>query len=269
MKKLSINFNNTFSPNRLLMSKLLEYLSNNNNCTLEDIKSNTGITNGKSTGKVQPYLNYLAGMGLIEYELKNSLFSPKLTLFGKEVLKEDPQFSLNLTQWVCHSFMCDKTYGCDIWLTFFEDWKKSEVRKISQLEKIYNIKKSKYTPLLSMYNNEEEFSSSRIIYSSDNEKQEYHRNSAPIYLENFPAYGALIVHYLLNYFDKDQVSINEFDEKIGFSNIFGWDSAELEMIINAVASLGYIKISSQLDPKCLQALVPEEFVWKMLYSELF
>jgi len=269
MKKLSINFNNTFAPNRLLMSKLLEYLKRINECTLDDIKSNTGITNGKTTGKIQPYLNYLSGMGLINFTVRNNKFIINITSFGNEVLMEDSQISLNLTQWICHAFMCDKKYGCDVWLSFFSDWKKDEIINLEQIIKNNKIVKSKYTPLLNMYLNEEGFNNSKIIYMNDNNSMEYIRNSAPISQENIPGYGALLINLLSKKFNKKQVSILEFENNTGFSNIFGWDSSESEIIYNALASRGYIKISALIEPKCIQSLVSEEYAWKMLYSEIF
>lgn len=269
MKKLSINFNNTFGPNRLLMSKLLEYINTTNECSLEDIKNNTGITNGKTTGKVQPYLYYLSGMGLIDFDVRDNRFVVKITSFGKEVLIEDSQLSLNITQWICHAFMCNKEYGSDVWINFFLDWKKDETRYLNQIINQTKILKSKYTPLLNMYLNEDGFSNSKIIYSNDKKKLEYNRNSAPFSPENIPGYGALLIYLLLNNFSKEQVSILDFENKTGFSNIFGWDSSESELIYNSLAGLGYIKISALIEPKCIQSLVSEEYAWKMLYSEIF
>lgn len=269
MKKLAINFNNTFGPNRLLMSKLLEYLKITKECSVEDIKNNTGITNGKTTGKVQPYLYYLSGMGLIDFDVRDNTFYVSLTPFGKEVLIEDSQLSLNITQWLCHAFMCNKKYGCDIWLSFFNDWKKDEKRNIDQIIKQSKIIKSKYTPLLNMYLNEDCFNYSKIIYKNDNSNIEYIRNSAPLSPENIPGYGALLIYLLSNNFNKEQVSILEFENITGFSNIFGWDNSESEIIYNSLASLGYIKISALIEPKCIQSLISEKYAWKMLYSEIF
>ena len=268
MKKLSINFNNTFSPDRLMLSLLLIYVKENPISSISEIQENTGITNGKSTGKVQPYLNYLSGMGLINYAIDNSKFVIELTPFGKIVLEEDCQMSMNLTQWICHANMCNLRYGSDVWIAFFDDWKKDEIRDLNQIINRSNIKKSKFTPLINMYNNEDCFNYSKILRRNDKNKFCYYRNSAPLFAENIPAYGALLIDLLENNFKKEQVSIFELEKITGFSNIFGWDSNEAEDIYNRIASLGYIKISSLMTPKCIQALISKEKAWKMLYNEV-
>jgi len=268
MKKLQLNFNMTFSPDRLSLSRLLMYLERNENSSIEDIKVNTGITNGKQTGKVRPYVEYLSGMGLIEYEFDNKQFHVTVTDFGKVVIDEDPQMSMHLTQWICHAFMCDLKYGNDVWIAFFNNWNKLENRSVETISEMVNIDKVKFTPLLNMYCKEECYGYSKII-ENDESTNSYVRNSAPLISENYPAYGAILIYLLKEYFPKkEQVGIFDFETNTGFSNRFGWDINEAEHVYSALAGLGYIKINALVSPKCIQGLVNLDYVWENLYSEI-
>ena len=268
MKKLQLNFNMTFSPDRLSLSRLLMYLEKNEYSTVEDITKNIGITNGKYSGKVRPYIEYLVGMGLVDYELDNGKFHVIINKFGKSVLVEDPQMSMNITQWICHAFMCDLTYGSDIWIAFFNNWNKIEKRNLDIISEIENIDKIKFTPLINMYCNEDCYGYSKIIENISGTTN-YIRSSAPLISENYPAYGALLIYLLKEYFpDKDQVNLIDFEELTGFSNRFGWDISESEQVYSSLVSLGYIQMNALISPKCIQALVKVNYVWDKMYSEI-
>ncbi|MFA7107533.1 MAG: hypothetical protein WC162_00150 [Sphaerochaetaceae bacterium] len=268
MKKLSNNFNDTFLPERNSLSNLLNFIQNNEKSSLAEIKRETGISNGTTTGKIKPFINYLYGMGLIFYEFTNGLYNFKLTEFGKIVFKEDPNLSMHITQWVCHANLCDLKSGSDVWISMFNDWKTNETRDIVSISKISKISLKKYTPLLGMYINNGSFEYPKVIEDIKGRKV-FKRNSAPLILENIPGFGAVLIHLLANYCDKiSQVSIPEFESKTGFSNRFGWDSEERSTLYEKLANMGYIKISSLVVPRCIQSLISEKEAWLQMYSEI-
>ena len=68
----------------------------------------TGIPQGMSTGKVNPHLNYLMLMGLLEED------KATLTPLGRLVRAEDPSCQEPLTQWLMHANLTSIT-GADMW----------------------------------------------------------------------------------------------------------------------------------------------------------
>lgn len=268
MKKLNVNFNMTFSPDRLSLARLLVYLYENEYSSIDSIKSKTGITNGNQTGKIRPYIDYLSGMGLLDYVYINKEYQVNLTRFGKSVIIEDPQMSMHLTQWLCHAFMCDLKYGNYSWIAFFNNWNKMENRDIDLISEKFNIDKVKFTPLINMYCKEECYGYSKIIKNISGTNK-YMRSSAPLINEYLPAYGAFLIYLLKEYFpQKEQVSIFDFENITGFSNRFGWDISESEQLYSELTSLGYIKINALLSPKCIQGLVNLDYAWNEIYSEI-
>lgn len=252
MIKLSNNFPMSFGPNRLSLVLLLKFVSEHSSATISDIVEETGISNGKSTGKVVPFLTYLSGMGLINFSINQNVYSFELTDFGKVVKKEDFQMSLSLTQWICHANLCNAKWGSDVWLTFFDNWNATELRDLERISRNSKIGKKKYTPLLAMYLNDNAFSYAQIIEHTD-QIDFYKRNKAPLKQEYFPGYGAICIQ-LIEEMGKEQVTIPEFERKMNFSNTFGWDVIDSEIVYEKLCSLGYIKIDNFVNPKCIQPL---------------
>jgi hypothetical protein len=268
MKKLTNNFHLTFEPDRLGLSALLRFISNNKSSSVENITKETGIPSGKNSGKVMPFLQYLSGMGMINYigGMANLTFS--LTKLGESVLEEDPLLNTNLTQWILHANMCNAKYGSDIWLTFFDNWKSFEVRDVNRVAKNNCIERKKYTPLLNMYLNENCFGYSKIL-KKDNMDNYFLRTEAPLISEFFPAYGAICIFFmdsLIN--NKTQIAINEFENITKFSNIFGWNVQNQDYIYENIAALGYIKINSLVSPKCIQPLISVDKAFEDIYMNV-
>lgn len=67
----------TFLPERLYLTQLMKYASNEYSGSLFEISEETGIPTGESTGKVKPHIDYAVGMGILQYALedKKSLLS--------------------------------------------------------------------------------------------------------------------------------------------------------------------------------------------------
>ena len=67
MKSISnLNFHQTFPPNLEYLSRLLEITDMTDDLTKEEISEITGIPTGKSSGKVEPHVEYGIYMGLLK-----------------------------------------------------------------------------------------------------------------------------------------------------------------------------------------------------------
>lgn len=268
MVKLSNNFNLTFEPDRLGLSSLLIFIKKNKNSSVDEIVQETGIPSGKSSGKVIPFLQYLSAMRLINYEgsMKNLSFS--LTKLGEIVLVEDPLMTMNITQWILHANMCNANYGSDIWLSFFDNWKSFESREVNRVARNNNIERKKYTPMLNMYLNDNCFAYAKII-KSDRTGKYFSRLEAPLILEYIPMFGAVCIYLMDSMFStKTQISIEEFEEKTKFSNVFGWNLDNQELVYEKIASLGFIKINSLVSPKCIQPLISVDSAFENIYMNV-
>ena len=121
MARLSINFHQTFIPERRYITALLKYAAGDNQGTDQEISSATGIPVGQSSGKVPAILNYSAGMGLICVEKGENTGQkhPILTDFGRIVLLEDVSLSEPFTQWLSHLHLCRIVGGAEVWYQVF------------------------------------------------------------------------------------------------------------------------------------------------------
>ena len=68
MKNININFHKTFKAEGQYISSILEIADGKTWFTTREISEMTGIPQGKSSGKVEPHINYAEYMGLIKSE---------------------------------------------------------------------------------------------------------------------------------------------------------------------------------------------------------
>ena len=87
---LSVNFHQTFIPERRLIAALLDYSIKGKQGTIKEMSEETGIPMGKYSGKMPAILDYCKGMGLIEVQEEGKgIKRPILTQFGVIVQAED------------------------------------------------------------------------------------------------------------------------------------------------------------------------------------
>lgn len=127
-KKLPLNFCQGFYPERRFLSSLLKFTLNEGSGTKTEIRDQTGIPTGDSSGKVEPTIHFATGMGLIESTLSAGSWQLSLTSLGKVIFQEDPYLSDSQTMWMLHLMLCrryDLTMPAsgiaDVWFTLSAD----------------------------------------------------------------------------------------------------------------------------------------------------
>jgi hypothetical protein len=125
---LRLNFPQDFLPERVLLSRLLEFAAAGGIGDKMQISDATGIPTGKSTGKVEPMIHYARGMGLVVAESERGIWHLHTTALGKVVTREDSFLGEATTQWVCHLMMCRRAGQeepprgiADAWFTLFAE----------------------------------------------------------------------------------------------------------------------------------------------------
>ena len=122
----------------------------------------TGIPQGKSSGKVEPHINYAEYMGLIRSEKEKKEKKIKLTKteLGDTVQCEDPGLQEKLTKLLLHAMMLRDEEGACVWNSIFKHilpQYHNEINKdilILELNKIYDnrITKKNIAPVINVYN---------------------------------------------------------------------------------------------------------------------
>jgi hypothetical protein len=256
----------TFLPERLYLTQLLKYASNEASGSLFEISEETGIPTGESTGKVKPHIDYAVGMGLIQYSLEDGRYKLVLTTFGKSVWVNDPRMNEPITQWLSHAHLCDPYDGAEAWFQIFTNWNHLETKKIGSMTNKLQVTKTTIRPLLKMYQIQESFGKIQVINEVPGG---YSRTIAPIIRDMDRSYGVLILELLEKYFPgREQVGVGEFEEATLFSARFGWDSNEAQKVFDITAGLGFIKKSELVFPLVIQALRSSRDEWFKIYDDL-
>lgn len=264
---LALNFASSFFPERRYLSKMLLYIKQNNKrASVADIAEITGIPNGVSSGKVMPTINYLLGMGII-IENDNKWYD--LTPFGNSVFENDILFTQKVTQIACHYNMCDSINGAITYNNLFSAIRGNSIYSKDALAKMFGAKvgDAPFSAMVSMYSKPESFAKVRILeFEKDGN---IFVSPIPQYQELLPLFGALLITAQRRSFPSNQqISIDEFDTKTHYSKYLCWRSADLDDLLNQLASMNYVKIDANLTPIVFTTLMDEEKAWSEIYSQV-
>jgi len=275
MARLSINFHQTFIPERRYITAMLKYAAGDNQGTDQEISSATGIPVGQSSGKVPAILNYSAGMGLICVEKGENTGQkhPILTDFGRIVLLEDVSLSEPFTQWLSHLHLCRIVGGAEVWYQVFGpgrdvlgmEFLESEID--DYLNNILGKKsKSHVGPLVRTYEEQAAFKDSEILRRVD---LNISRSHAPV-LDGFvPGYSAFLLSLWETHFSEErQVTLSDFENEIFFQRICGWTEHQFETVIEMMQIAGVIDVDRQMRPWVITRKSDASAHWRGLYDKL-
>lgn len=272
---LSINFHDTFMPERSLMALFLEYAAAEKSGTLKEISEVTGIPMGEYSGKMPAILNYAMGMGLVTLSThpKSATKKPKLTSFGHIVIKEDPYMGEALTQWIAHMNLCRNDIGARTWHELFARGKFALGTTFTrgQLED-YLVSvfgkgsKNRTGPLIVTYADEAAMAKSGILTV---EEEKIVRNKAPLLDYYAIAYSAHILTLMEDYFPQQgQVTLRDFNQKTNWFDICLWSEADIEKILEVIEGKQFVTVDRQMKPWILEKRTASEKVWPHIYDEL-
>lgn len=269
--KDSLNFHQTFKPERQYIGSILDVANNTDVMSISDISLYTGIPNGKSSGKVEPHILYAKYMGLIQAEKEDGTYILSRTKLGDMVYREDPGIQEDLTLLLCHAMMQRNIAGAAMWNAVFTKilpMYRGKIKKellLKELEQEFEGKANKknFAPFLGSY---EEIFSSLNLLTLDTEficinNLSYHKEFIYLY--------AYILYELWNEIYSDQEEITSVQlETLNFGKIFGWDEQKEYEVLEHLSDKGIVRLNRQLVPYTIRCLVEKDAIMERLYSEL-
>lgn len=273
IERISLSFHQSFVPERNYLSNLMTFASQSIEKDTAEIAEATGIPTGESSGKVNPTIYYLKGMGLLEVSLGQSKkWQLRLTPLGKIILAEDQFLSEGFTQWILHLHLCRRNFGAEAWYavfgeselglgkTFTEDSVKSYlIVKYGKRSKIIG-------PLVRMYTSDASFLKCGALVV---EESQIKRCSAPCNTTHFPGYFYVFLSLWDDFFrDVQQVAIEDFEQKTRFFATLSWNIMQLNHFIDQLADGGLVKIDRQTGSAIILRMVCTNTILDKLYSKL-
>jgi hypothetical protein len=273
--RLPRRFHNTFKPERQYIHAMLRFAAAQKSGTYQEIRDETGIPMGKSSGKVSAILDYSRGMGLIHLagDVRSAVKRPELTPFGRVVLFEDPHLKEAITQWIAHFNLCGPLIGADVWYyVFFQGSQRLGVRfsreKLDEYLRLTYKKEDTNLigPLVGMYEDSAAFSLCGALSEIEGVISQ---EPAPIIEELGFAYGAWVLQQMSNHFPPNtQITVTELDAKAGWRSIPGWDATSVKRVLELMERKGILDVDRHMNPWILRPMVPVDDIWQRIYDDL-
>lgn len=267
----NLNFHQTFKPEKQYIGSILNIANNTNSLSVQDISSYTGIPNGKSSGKVEPHINYAKYMGLIDVIKKGGEYFLSRTKLGNIVAMEDPGLQEELSILLCHAMMLRNMNGADMWnaifmkiLPMYRGVMKKELL-LKELEQLFEgkVNKKNFAPFLGSY--EEMFVGLNIL----NQDSENISIKEMQYNKEFIFLYAYILYELWDEMFQNQEEISSVQfSTLNYGKIFGWNEQREYEVLEHLSDRGIIRLNRQLVPYTILRLTEKDAVIKRLYSEL-
>ena len=290
----SINFHQTFKPEKQYIAGILELAEDSSFKTVKEISSLTGIPTGASSGKVEPHIFYANYMGLIHYEKQEGAYSLHRTSLGECVYSEDPGLQEDLTILLCHCMMQRVINGASVWSYIFNKYYKRIKKDVERLDAV-SVRESETIPYLinevgikkeillkelnvpfegkvtqkniaPFYGAYDTFFSSMELLDNDGDiirLKALSYNKEFIYLYAF----ILFQYWYEKYPKQDEITSNQLAE-LCFGKVFGWDMQSEYEVLEHLADHEIIRMNRQLMPYTILQLVTAEELESKLYSEL-
>lgn len=272
MKKYNLNFHQTFCPDKNYISKLLMKTSDLKLVTKEQISEITTIPTGNSSGKVEPTIEYMKYMNLIDYTKESNVYTIRKTSLGEVVSREDPYLSEKISLLMLNYFLTSKSFGAEMWYKVLREIPYEYGRNVStnivikEVESYYK-KKVKMGALNSTYINEYSFNDVNIV---DIEKENYSYKSIKYNFEEIYMYSYTLIKEL-EYLDNErkEFTINEIIDDLKWNLGFGWTKDEAYNVLEKLENKGIVKINKQLNPITVTVNKESKDILNDIYSLLF
>jgi hypothetical protein len=262
-RPLSLNFPNTFLPERSLLADLLRFAHLDGAGDKSEISEKTGIPTGASSGKVEPIIEFAEGMGLIEAERKNNIWHLRPDKLGKIILQEDEFISEPLSMWLMHLMLCrrfpeeDPVIGiADAWFSLFasgsfrlgRDFDQPTFQDyLSERHGSKNYLKPLSSLVIRTYLEPSCFGPIDALKTEDRDGVTFFvRQVAPVEPSFFPGYSAYFFITWDSLFpDARQVEAEEFFNMSFLQALLGWDQVKMSTWLDWMADRGLVQLDRQ------------------------
>lgn len=276
--RLAKNFHLTFIPEKQYLGAILKYAANSGLYELQAIAEETGIPTGKSSGKAIPTADYAVGMGLARLqqagEKKDKKFNVVLTNFGRSVYLGDRFLQEELTQWLSHLYLCNKTMGAEMWFQLFwngaaafgHEFSYEEFVKWMITETGANDAAKALSPTFRMYEEGASFATCGAVHLQEGRIT---RKKAPINSTYAIGYAAWLAD-LLEQSGKtmeNQLTVDDLEDVCGFRAVTGWTLSESQEVLSMMEDKGLVTIDRHMQPWIVCFKQGSAQLWTRLYEE--
>jgi hypothetical protein len=272
---LSINFHQTFIPERRYIAALLQYAALGGSGSITDLAEQTGIPMGKSSGKATAMLCYAEGMGLVEQAGSGREISPELTPFGRIVYTEDKFMGEEIVQWLAHMNLCSRHIGAQAWRAVFAEGRNVLGIRFSTDElETYLVgrfgpvgkSRTRTGPLLGTYLEDAALARASVLVKDGHT---FVRRKAPL-IDNYRfAYSAYLLSLLERHFPgENQVTVTDFSRETLWFDMCLWNQGDVEHLLATIEQTGLIAVDRQMQPWIIEKRADAEQVWPLIFSEL-
>ena len=269
MKLVNLNFHQTFPPDEVMLSHLLTADIFDIPLTKEEISIDTGIPTGKSSGKVEPHIEYASYMGLVDDSFKEGKHTLHLTELGTLVKREDPGFSEDVTRILCHFRLSSPLGGAPLWATVISELLPQKPRGLSLSALMDALKKETSAninmgPFFSSYEDTLFAPLKLIERCNDVIKLNKHTvNQELIYVYAY----ALFREWEHSYPGQDELVGSEI-ESFFMPGAVGWKQPDLYLVMEQMQDKRLLSFNRQLTPYTVTKKCFSEQIIPRLYSEL-
>jgi hypothetical protein len=277
-ERLAKNFHLTFIPERQYLGAMLKYAANSGFYEIHAIADETGIPTGKSSGKAIPTADYAVGMGLARLQQfgdkKDRQYSVVLTNFGRAVYLGDRFLQEELTQWIAHLYLCNKTTGAELWYQLFwnsaksfgNDFSYDDFLKWVITETGAHDAAKALSPIFRMYEEAASFLTSGAVRL---EESRVIRRKAPIN----DAYAIGYAGWLSDLIERsgrlteNQLTVDDLEDVCGFRSVTGWTLSESQQVLGHMEDKGLISIDRHMQPWIVCFKQSSAQLWTRIYEE--
>lgn len=268
-----IKFHESFQPEGNYISTIIALAAEEYSGTKFEISEYTGIPTGNYKGKVDPTIKYAAFMGMLDDSNEKGGYSLRLSPVGREVFAQDRYLHEELTRWLCHYFISNPRSGAPQWSYLVHQAHCGFINSISQddllgaanlffstninFNELFGVVKRSYTGGFFESLNYVSWGDS-ITFVEHQEKPEL------IYV-----YAYALLHSWEQLFpSKSEITLDEVENEIGLSKIFGFSLEELDYVLSSLMDEQLISINRQLYPATVIRKSSSESVIPRLYCRL-
>ncbi|WP_409276139.1 DUF4007 family protein [Neobacillus sp. SCS-31] len=269
----SINFHQTFAPEKEAIAQLVQFASiNNEYFSKEEISAMTAIPTGDRSGKVVPHILYSEAMGLISVSKEESNYSLTLTPLGEVVNSEDPFLMEDITQWLCHYNLARIGSPAALWSYIFNSIIYSNGMEftnqslVNALTRKFDTNKINVTPFRTCYTAEKCFRDLNILDITE-EKYYFKQHNIDRAYRYFYAY-ILLNSWERTLLNQSEITYENLLSDIGFGGPFLWDEKSIMEVLEIFHEERLIFINRQLSPITLIKQVSSDLMLSKMYSFL-
>ena len=267
----SLNFHQTFKPEKEYISVLLEQANEIKDMDTQEISMITGIPTGVRSGKVEPHIRYAEYMGLIDVNKKKNKYSLCRTSLGELMCREDPGLLEEVSLLTLHCMLCRKKLGAELWNRMFSYVFPTFHNKVNLETVLLELKndfptltQKNFSPFVNSYI--DLFAPLGLLTVRENQ---YTLQPLPFSETCIYVYGYVLYELWEIVYPEDQeVTIDQIDN-CGFASLFGWDSQQELYCLEKLQEKRLIRLNRQLVPITIFKQSTKESIEAKLYSELF